>query len=78
MTLELKILKSTYIHNVILSKNEYINRPCRKAEFSFFPLIYLSKIFKDPTVESQVLRNEQQQKGDPLRKKKSIAKCKTA
>lgn len=78
MTLELKILKSTYIHNAILSKNEYINRLCRKAEFSFFPLIYLSKIFKDPTLESQVLRNEQHQKGDPSRKKKSIAKCKRA
>ena len=70
MTLELKILKSTYIHNAILSNNEYINKICRKAEFSFFPLIYLSKIFKDPTVESQVLRNEPQQKGDPLREKK--------
>ena len=58
MTLELKILKSTYIHNAILSNNEYINKICRKAEFSFFPLIYLSKIFKDPTLESQVLRNE--------------------
>ena len=76
MTLELKILKSTYIHNAILSNNEYINKICRKAEFSFFPLIYLSKIFKDPTVESQVLRNEPQQKGDPLREKKLTAKCK--
>ena len=44
MTLELKILKSTYMHNAILSKNEYIHRICRKAEFSFFPLIYFVKI----------------------------------
>lgn len=43
MTLELKILKSTYIHNAILPKNEYINRICRKAQFSFFPLIYFAK-----------------------------------
>ena len=59
-----------------LKMNIYIGYVERQNLVSFL-LFILSKIFKDPTVESQVLQNEPQQKRDSLREKK-VAKCKRA